>query len=166
MDSVCWKKNKSSFRFTSFMDFSSVQSIIYVKMCREERIQHRLFLSELLSKNTGHHAVKQGSDFSFRVPGCICVMRMVSVGLVPRLDSSEPSKRMPEWWCPLCSLKPSSSADRRRHKDTDGGSQLFTVRQSVKRQIWRGRWKLSEKLQVISNQDLLYIASFMRDRAI
>lgn len=40
-------------------------------MSTAETFQYRPFLSELLSKNTGHHAVKHGSDFSFRVPGFI-----------------------------------------------------------------------------------------------
>lgn len=56
-------------------------------MCTVEPIQYSsvLFLSELLSKNTGHYVVKQGFDFSFRVPGSICLMGVAIVGLVPRL---------------------------------------------------------------------------------
>lgn len=124
--------------------FTSHQGRIYVKMCTVETFQHKLYLPELLSKNTGHHAVKQGSDFSFRVPGSICLMRMVIAGLVPRLWSSEPSKRMPEWWCPRCSLKPSSCADRRTHKDTGGGSQLTETSRSSQSVSLGGRQSVDE----------------------
>lgn len=46
----------------------------------------QFFLPELLSKNTGHHAAKYGSDFSFTEPASICLMGTVGVGLVPRLQ--------------------------------------------------------------------------------
>ena len=62
-------------------------------------------LSQRLLKN-GAEQREAGSDSRSRGAGRLCLM--VSVGLVPR----------PETWCPLCSLKPSSSADRRPHKDT------------------------------------------------